>query len=80
MVRGYRVDFARSLHSLYGLVGPVDVLSAPTPRASIVGHYDADIEVAIVGTTVAGDYYYVSPCSACASGFVPVAKVRVRSP
>jgi hypothetical protein len=79
MVRGYRVDFVRSVHGLYGLTGPIDVLATPTPKATVVGHYDADTDVAIIGTTTIGDYYYVSPCNACASGFVPVAKVRVPS-
>jgi hypothetical protein len=37
----------------------------------VIKHYDANTEVAIVGTAEQADYYYVSPCNACESGFVP---------
>lgn len=75
-VRGHRVEFEKSIHGLYGLVGEIDVLATPTAGAAVVGHYGADTEVAIVGTVAAADYYYVSPCNACESGFVPKAAVR----
>ena len=75
-VRGHRVDFADSIHGLYGLVGEVDVLATPSVGAAVVGQYGSDTQVAIVGTAVAADYYYVSPCNACESGFVPKAAVR----
>lgn len=68
-VGGARVDVASSVHGLYPLVAATTVLE--TPRANAPGErYDAGIEVAIVGTTADGDYYYVSPCNACDSGFV----------
>ena len=79
-VRSHRVEFATSIHGLYGLTGPVDVLAEPTQGAASVGHYDADIEVAIVGTATDVDYYYVSPCNACDSGFIPKSAVRPLQP
>jgi len=74
--RGHRVDFANSIHGLYGLVGETDVLAGPAADAGAIGHYGSDTEVEIVGTTTGADYYYVSPCNACDSGFVPKSAVR----
>ena len=74
--RGHRVDFVDSIHGLYGLVRETDVLATPTADGAVVGHYGSDTEVAIVGTASGADYYYVSPCNACASGFVRKAAVR----
>jgi hypothetical protein len=56
------------------MVATVDVLAEPKSGAASVGHYDAGTEVAIVGT--AGDWYYVSPCNACESGFVLKSSLR----
>jgi hypothetical protein len=75
-VRGHRVDFAASVHGLYGVVGELDILATPVAGAAIIGHYGSDTEVAIVGTAVDADYYYVSPCNACESGFAPKSAVR----
>jgi hypothetical protein len=75
-VRGFRVDLGASAHGLRALAGETDVLAVPQPGAAIVGRYGADTEVAIVGTAAGGDYYYVSPCNACASGFVRTSAVR----
>jgi hypothetical protein len=74
--RGHRVDFASSIHGLYGLVGETDVLTAPSADSAAIGHYGSNTEVEIVGTAAGADYYYVSPCNACDSGFVPKAAVR----
>jgi hypothetical protein len=74
--RGHRVDFDDSIHGLYGLVGETDVLASPDTDGAAIGHYGADREVEIVGTAADTDYYYVSPCNACDSGFVPKAAVR----
>jgi hypothetical protein len=54
------------------------VRAAPEAGALEVGRYDAGTELAIIGTLEGGDYYYVSPCNACESGFVPKAAVAVR--
>ena len=37
-------------------------------------------EVAVIGSAEGGDYYYVSPCNACASGFVPRAAISQAPP
>jgi len=76
-VRGFVVEFANSIHGLHNLVGETDVLATPESGATVIGHYDASTEVAIVGTAKDADYYYVSPCNACDSGFVPTSAVRV---
>jgi len=67
-VRGHRVEVESSPHGLFGLTTAFEVLAEPKVGATSVGHYDADTEVAVIGTS--GDYYYVSPCNACESGFV----------
>jgi hypothetical protein len=76
-VRGAGVDFAGSIHGLYALAVATTLRAAPTADAAAVGHFDAGTEVAIVGTAEDGDYYYVSPCNACDSGFVPRSAVIV---
>ena len=73
-VRGFAVDFANTAHGLHSLVAATDVKAVPTAQAESVGHYDAGTDVAVIGTA-AGGYYYVSPCNACPSGFVPTSAV-----
>lgn len=70
-VRGHRVLLAESVHGLFALAADTTVLATPTPDGATLDGYAAGTEVAIVGTTVDGSYFYVSPCNACASGFVP---------
>jgi hypothetical protein len=79
-VRGHRVEFGNSIHGLYGLTGAIDVFTEPTKGAATAGHYAADTIVAIVGTATGLDYYYVSPCNACDSGFIPKSSVRPLQP
>jgi hypothetical protein len=76
-VRGFGVDFSGSIHGLYKLVGETALLATPAPDAKVIGHPKPEIEVAIVGTAEHADYYYVSPCNACESGFIPKSAVRV---
>jgi hypothetical protein len=76
-VRGHAVAFAASIHGLHSLLEPTDALAAPDPSAVSLGRYEAGTEVAVVGTALDVDYYYVSPCNACDSGFVPKAVLRV---
>jgi hypothetical protein len=76
-VRGFTVAFADSLHGLYPFVGDTALLATPTPEASVIAHYGSETEVAIIGTAEHAAYYYVSPCNACESGFVPKSAVRV---
>jgi hypothetical protein len=69
--RGYRVAFADSVHGLRAADGDLAVLAAPKRDAAVLEVYPPRTELAIVGTVVDADYYYVSPCNACESGFVP---------
>jgi hypothetical protein len=74
-VRGARVDIAGSIHGLYPLVAATTLLAMPAANSAAGEQYDAGTEVAIIGTAEGGDYYYVSPCNACESGFVARAAV-----
>ena len=58
-------------------IGSDDVASSAFARAAEMGHYDAGTEVAILGTAAGGDYFYVSPCNACDSGFAPRAALKI---
>jgi hypothetical protein len=73
-VRGVKVDFVQLEHSLLPLAAATDLKAVPGTAGETVGHYDAGVEVAVIGR--AAGYYYVSPCNACESGFVPVEAVR----
>jgi len=68
-VRGFKVTFSDAASGLYALAGETAVLATPSPDATVLAHYGPDTEVALIGA--AGAYYYVSPCNACESGFVP---------
>jgi hypothetical protein len=76
-VRGARVDVASSIHGLYPLAADTTLRATPAANAAEVGRYDAGTDVAIVGTAEGGDYYYVSPCNACESGFAPRSAVTL---
>ena len=73
-VRGFHVDIAGSVHGLYGLTGDTAVRATPTADGKVIARYGSDTEVAIIGQ--AKDYYYVSPCNACESGFVHKSTVK----
>jgi hypothetical protein len=75
-VRGFSVNFSTSLHGLVKLQDATALLATPSADARVIQRYDADTEVAIVGTADKADYYYVSPCNACDSGFVPKSAIR----
>jgi hypothetical protein len=69
-VRGFDVvDVTGSDHGLAGVPAGTRVLATPEQGAETLDRYDNSMEVVILGQ--AGDYYYVSPCNACRSGFVP---------
>ena len=76
-VHGTRVDVAGSIRGLYELSAATTLRAQPSSRAAEMGHYDAGTEVAILGTAAGGDYFYVSPCSACDSGFAPRAALKL---
>lgn len=73
-VRGFKVDVAGSVHGLYGLLGDTALLATPSADGKVIGRYGSETDVAIIGQSA--DYYYVSPCNACESGFVRKAAVR----
>lgn len=70
-VRGARVDVASSVQGVYLLEAATTVRATPRASGAEVGRYDAGTDVAILGTVEGGDWYYVSPCDVCDSGFVP---------
>jgi hypothetical protein len=72
-VRGHRVEFADSVHGLFALGADTTLLATPAPDSARLDSYVAGTDVAIIGT--AGEYFYVSPCNACESGFVPAALI-----
>jgi hypothetical protein len=76
-VRGFSVDFENSIHGLYALVAETAILATPAANADVIGRYESGWDVAIVGTAQDTDYYYVSACNACESGFVAKSAVRV---
>jgi hypothetical protein len=76
-VRGTHVDVSDSVHGLYPLKAATTVRAAPRANGTAVGDYEAGIEVAIIGTVEGGDWYYVSPCNACDSGFVARSAVTI---
>jgi hypothetical protein len=78
IVRGHRVETERSVHGLYALLAETAVLAEPAAGASALDTYAPGTEVAIIGTAEAAAYYYVSPCNACMSGFIPTTAVAAR--
>jgi hypothetical protein len=70
-IRGARVVIAGSVQGLRPLAAETAVRATPRADGTEVGRYEAGTEVTIVGTAEGGDWYYVSPCNACESGFVP---------
>ena len=75
-MRGFRVEVADSIHGLYGLTGDIVLRATPAASGVEIGRYGSDTIVAIVGTAEDGDWYYVSPCNACESGFMARAGIR----
>jgi hypothetical protein len=76
-VRGVRVVFAEHAGDLRPLLAATAVLAAPSADATEVGRYEAGVDVVIIGTAATADYYYVSPCNACESGFIPKSAIAV---
>ena len=68
-VRGFDVDVKGSPHGLANIPRGAAVLAMPKPDADVLDRYAEGAEVAMLGQ--AGEYFYVSPCNACQSGFVP---------
>ena len=77
VVRGARVEIAGLVRGLHALAAETTLRATPNANGAEVGRYDAGTEVTIVGTADGDDWYYVSPCNACKSGFMPKAAVAV---
>jgi enamine deaminase RidA (YjgF/YER057c/UK114 family) len=75
-VRGTRVQIEGSVNGIYPLNTAMVVRATPAPNGADLGRYPAGTDVSIIGT--AGDWYYVSPCNACDSGFVPRSALSLR--
>jgi hypothetical protein len=76
-VHGARVEIAGSVQGRHPLNAATTLRATPRASGEEVGRYDAGTEVAIIGAVTGGDWYYVSPCNACKSGFVPQSAVAV---
>jgi hypothetical protein len=76
-IDGARLAIAGSVQGLHRLAAETAVRATPRADGAEVGRYEAGTDVAIVGTADGGDWYYVSPCNACESGFVPRTAVTV---
>jgi hypothetical protein len=72
--RGHWVDVAPT--GLWTLAVDAAVLAAPAAEATVIERYPAGTVVAVIGNARDADYRYVSPCNACASGFVESAALR----
>lgn len=72
-VRGVKVERTSAKRTLRPLVAAADVKATPGSQSETVGHYDEGTDVVILGTS--GGFYYVSPCNACQSGFVPTSAI-----
>ena len=70
-----RPSHAARMPRMRTLVATTEVKATPTAQGESVGHYEAGRDVAVIGKA-AGGFYYVSPCNACPSGFVPASAVR----
>ncbi len=66
-VRGFDVDLSGPVHGLANIPAGTAVLATPQPDGEMLDRYAEGAEVVVIGQ--AGDYYYVSPCNACKSGF-----------
>jgi hypothetical protein len=76
-VRGFAVEIGNDAQTLRALVAATDVKATPTAQAESVGRYEAGRDMAVIGKA-AGGFYYVSPCNACPSGFVPASVLRAQ--
>lgn len=72
--RGYWIDVAPG--GLWTLVADAAVLAAPAAGAEVIERYPAGTVVAVIGNARDGNWRYVSPCNACANGFVDAGVLR----
>lgn len=72
--RGHWVDVDPG--GLWTLTEDTAVLAAPAKGAEVIDYYSAGTVVAVIGNARDADWRYVSPCNACASGFVETGVLR----
>lgn len=73
-VRGQRVAVAPD--GLWTLTRDIAVLAVPETGAATLGEYPAGADVVVLGDAADPAYKFISPCNACASGFVPADALR----
>ncbi|MBM4195656.1 MAG: hypothetical protein FJ197_00970 [Gammaproteobacteria bacterium] len=73
-VRGHWVEVMPGGMRL--LAADTALRAAPAEDAATVDQYPAGLPMAVVGKARDADYFYVSPCTACASGFVAAAGLQ----
>jgi hypothetical protein len=72
--RGHWVDVTGE--GLWTLVTDVAVLAGPASDAAVLERYPAGTDVVVIGDARGTAFKYVSPCRACASGFVEPTALR----
>lgn len=72
--RGHWVDFDND--GLWRLTKDSAVLATPMPGAATLDSYVQGTEMIVLGTARGSQFKYVSPCNACASGFIDPAVLR----
>ena len=72
--RGHQVTVAPA--GLWELTRDITVRAGPQANAAELGSYASGAEFVVIGDAVGAPYKYVSPCNACASGFVPADALR----
>lgn len=75
-VRGHALDIPASSGQLWTLTRETALLAEPRHGARTLDRYRAGTEVVILGKARAAPYLYVSPCNACAPGFVGAGLLR----
>jgi len=79
-VRGHWVDVGAGRGELRGLSGEISVKATPAKDGAELQRYPADTEVVVLGRAAGTPYVYVSPCNACASGFVEASALKPAQP
>jgi hypothetical protein len=79
-VRGHWVDVSAQRGELRGLAREIVVKATPTKDAVELQKYAAGTEVVVLGRASGTPYVYVSPCNACANGFVEASALKPEEP
>jgi hypothetical protein len=74
----YKID-KRSSGELRTTTDKLKVLSAPKAGSKVLQEYDKGAMMAVLGEATGTGYLYVSPCNACANGFVSKTEFRAKT-